>query len=272
MLRGGAGSQREVCLASVAMTEAARIAGVPEARREPALRRYPLRRLRLPVGAGQLSLVIPDEAAWVREGTWAPGVVRGKEPPYWLRIWPAALATARAVARATSLQGCRVLDLGCGLGVPGITAVQRGAAVTFADVEADALAFAGWNARNQPGRAHEIATVQVDWSREVLDGLFDVVALSDVSYRELHHAPLRRHLSQILAPAGVAVHADPHREASTLFLQSLADHYVMTSWTRPTVIQDRRADVRLTWIARDHAALDAARARFAFPPVAAAQR
>ena len=65
--------------------------------------------------------------------------------------------------------------------------------------------------------------------------------------------------------------ADPHREASSLFLQSLADHYVMTSWTRPTVIQDRRADVRLTWIARDHAALDAARARFAFPAVAAGQ-
>lgn len=244
------------------MSEPARCAGVPEARREPSLRRYPLRRLRLPVGAGQLSLVVPDEAAWVRGGTWAPDVVRGKEPPYWIRIWPAALAAARTIDRGGDLSGLQVLDLGCGLGVPGVAAARAGASVTLADLEQDALAFAAWNARNQPGADSEPAVVAWDQSICTTAGAFDLVVMSDVSYRERHHEPLRAHLREVLAPGGVALHADPLRELATAFLSSLADEYVTACWTRPTVIQDRRADVRLTLIAREAAALDAAVCRF----------
>ena len=241
--------------------------GVPEAREDAALRRYPLRRLRLPVGAGQLSLVVPDERDWMREGTWAPAVVRGKEPPYWVRIWPAALAAARAVARLGDLSGARVLDLGCGLGVPGVQAAAAGAVVTFADLEPDALAFAAWNARSQPGCAEGPATVQVDWSRQMVPGAFDLVVLSDVSYRDLHHRPLRAHLDAVLADGGVALHADPHRDAAGEFLAGLGPSYAQTSWSRTAELQGRRADVRLTLLARDEAALSHWRARFGVPSV-----
>ena len=219
--------------------------GVPEARAHAALRRYPLRRLKLPIQAGQLSLVVPDERAWVRRGSWASDVVRGKEPPYWIRIWPAALAAARALAGAGPLQGLRVMDLGCGLGLPGVQAAAAGADVTFVDVQADAIAFACWNARAQPG-ARRVDALELDWASQTVDGQFDLILLSDVSYRALHHRPLRRHLERCLAPGGLALHADPHRELATRFLDELDDRYARASWTRSSVVQDREAEVRLT--------------------------
>jgi len=246
------------------MSERTRMPGVPEARLDPVLRRYPLRRLRLAVGNGQVSLVVPDERAWMREGTWAPAVVRGKEPPYWIRIWPAALAAARAVQRVGDLAGVRVLDLGCGLGLPGVLAAGRGASVTFADLEADALAFAGWNARNQPGCSSEPTGVPLDWAQGVVPGSFDLLLLSDVSYHWKHHRPLRRHLDAALADGGAALHADPERELATSFLKSLAPDFVMRSWRRSTTVQDRQADVRLTLIA-DAAHVASWSRRFAVP-------
>ena len=247
------------------MSDGARMPGVPEARTDPVLRRYPLRRVRLPVGQGQLSLVVPDERAWMREGTWAPSVVRGKEPPYWIRIWPAALATARAVQRVADLGQASVLDLGCGLGIPGVQAAAAGAKVTFADLEPDALAFACWNGRIQPGRRCDPTGVAVDWAQGVVPGSFDLLLLSDVSYHHKHHAPLRRHLEHALAADGAALHADPHRDLASRFLQQLPEPFVTTSWTRPTLCQDRRADVRLTLISRGRSLLDRWGARFAVP-------
>ena len=224
--------------------------GVPEAKGHPTLRRYPLRRARLPVGNTSLSLVVPDERAWKREGSWAPSVVRGAEPPYWVRIWPAALAAARAIAAAGALDGLRVLDLGCGLGVPGVQAAGAGAAVTFADQSSDALAFARWNAAAQPGADTETVGVTLDWARAVVPGAFDLLVLSDVSYHAQHHRPLLRHLSECLAPKGVVLHADPHRDAASAFLSACRAGFEAHSWTRPTMVQDRRADVRLTLMAQ----------------------
>ena len=239
------------------MSKAPRSAGVPEARQDPRLRRFPLRRLRVPIGAKQASLVVPDEVVWRRQGTWAPDVVRGKEPPYWVRIWPAALAAARALVKLRGLGGQRVLDLGCGVGLPGVAAAGAGARVTFADMEPDALAFAGWNARQQPGCIHEPEPRLIDWSRELVEGPFDLIVLSDVSYHNKHHEPLRRHLTKALEHGGAALHADPHRELSSQFLTTLAGTHAMATTSTRTSIQDRCADVRLTWIAADRAALDA---------------
>src|SRR6266404_7100358 len=46
------------------------------------------------------------------------------EPPYWAHLWSGAVVLAAAVPRGAR----RVLELGCGLGLPGLTAARsRGA-------------------------------------------------------------------------------------------------------------------------------------------------
>lgn len=229
---------------------------MPEARVDPVLRRYALRRLRLPLGSGTLPVVVPDPGDWIRRGEWAAAAARGDEPPYWVQVWPASVAVARLLARRGDLRGLRVLDLGCGLGIPGLgAAVLGGAQVIFADRERDALAFAAWNsARLAPGRAE---VVRVDWAREVVAGSFDVLVMADVSYRAVHHLALHRHRTSCLAAGGVVVHADPHRREATPFVRALCRDMPHAVATAATSFAGRRTPVRLCVASHDAAALAA---------------
>ncbi len=217
----------------------------------PQLRRYRLRRCRLPVGRGQVDIVVPDAKQWLRGGSWVPDTERGAEPPYWVEIWPASLAAARLLVRCGPLAGKRVLDLGCGLGVPGIAAASAGAEVTFADQQADALAFASWNAKRAHPEGAEAHCRRLDWSRELVGGKFQFLVLADVSYRLEHHRPLLRHIEACLAAGGIVVHADPFRRESDEFLRSLRKLMATREIAQDTAFADKRVRVRLVCGATD---------------------
>src|SRR5262245_12693138 len=67
--------------------------------------------------------------------------------PYWADLWPAARMLAKAILHESWAPGAEALELGCGLGLPGIVAMTQGLQVTFADYDACALHFAEINAR-----------------------------------------------------------------------------------------------------------------------------
>jgi len=253
------------------MTNGLRMPGVPEAQQDPVLKRYPLRRLRIPAGKAQLSIVVPDSRAWMRQGAWTAAVLRGKEPPYWCRVWPAAVAIARhlacldALADGLPLRGLRVLDLGCGVGVPGIQAAAIGAELCSADFEPDAGRFAQWNAQVQPGCSHPPTTQHVDWSQGTVTGTFDIVLLSDVTYHETHHVPIRRQLKHCLAENGCVLHADPRRDWSTHFLDQLDGSFARHTWHRRTTYLEHDDEVRLTLFANTAEHLHQWRERLAAP-------
>lgn len=235
---------------------------VPEARRDPVLRRFPLRRLRLPMAGGTLSLVVPDRT-WLGDAGHAARAAAGIEPPYWADVWPASLAVARWLSRR-DLTGRSCLDLGCGLGLPGAAALRAGAAVTFADREPDALAFAAFNgriaARERIGPASAdgaptaggaaVACVRLDWARETVPGRFDLISLCDVTYRPAHHLPVLRHLREALGDGGLVLHADPFRRESLGFLSCLEREFACVTTRVPTTLGDQRVEVRLVFAAR----------------------
>lgn len=211
------------------------MASVAEAAKDPVLRRFALRKWTLQVGGRCLPLVIPDARDWIRRGQWTAERLRGGEPPYWVQVWPAATAMARHISRVVvasvepcagrnqangPLDGMHVLDLGCGLGVPGCVSALYGGQVTFADRSPDALAFAAWNALQISGRPHR--QQQLDWARQHTPGSFDLMLLADVSYHVDHHRPLLDQVASCLAPSGVVLHSDPFRPASARFLAELA--------------------------------------------------
>src|SRR5437762_5099008 len=67
--------------------------------------------------------------------------------PYWADLWPAARMLAKAILREPWSDGLHALEVGCGLGLPGIAALARGLRVTFSDYDATALHFAALNSR-----------------------------------------------------------------------------------------------------------------------------
>jgi predicted nicotinamide N-methyase len=221
---------------------------VPEAMREPALRRFLLRRLRLPVAGGRLSIVAPRSMRDLLDAEGIARFERSGQLPYWADVWPASVGVARHLLRGPSLLGKSVLDLGCGVGVAGVGAARHGAAVCFADQDTDALAFAAFNARHNAARA--VRTVRVDWHRETVEGRFDVVLLADVAYTRKHHAPLLRHLFACLEPRGHALLADPYREDADAFVRLLREHFAVTIDATETSFEERRVPLRLVTIQR----------------------
>ena len=218
---------------------------VPEARKDARLRRYELRSLRVPFAGRSLPMVVPAAREWLREGTWVDRQRALDEPPYWVDIWPASLAALWALGRHPDLAGRRVLDLGCGVGVAGIAAAAAGAEVTFCDGDADAVAFAGWNARRLAADGDAVATITADWNDVAFDHRFDVLILADVTYRIDQQARLADLAASCLEPDGVVLHADPGRWESTRFLRVLARQRQVDSLRRGVTHGDRKTVIRL---------------------------
>ncbi len=80
--------------------------------------------------------------------------------PYWAELWPSASALARAVG-VRSLRGARVLELGCGLGLPSLAAAVAGGRVTATDWAPDAIAMLE---RNAARNGLSIEALTVSWT------------------------------------------------------------------------------------------------------------
>ena len=82
--------------------------------------------------------------------------------PYWAELWPSGVALAAKIARDPGIvQGRRVLELGCGLGVTAIAALRAGADLLVTDYSPEALALCSLNALDQAGVQPK--TLRVNW-------------------------------------------------------------------------------------------------------------
>src|SRR4051812_35342413 len=116
--------------------------------------------------------------------------------PYWARLWPSGRALGRAVADGPALDGRRVLELGCGLGLPSIAAARRGGEVVASDVSADAAVFATHNLALN-GLVGDV--VAAAWPELVAGGPWDLVLAADVLYLAANVESLLRVLPRLVA-------------------------------------------------------------------------
>lgn len=160
------------------------------------------RRIDLP--GGPLTILQPAEAAELPDDgavEWAPIA------PYWSVLWRSGVALAEEVAGA-DLSGRRVVELGCGLGLPSIAAARSGAVVTAVDVEPEALELLE---RNAAANGVAVETGVADWAdrgRLSALGSFDLVLAADVLYEPGAAGALATALPLLAAEAWIA---DPSR-------------------------------------------------------------
>ena len=135
------------------------------------------------VAGRRLSLLVPRSADDLLDEVLAGG---GTVPPYWADLWPSARALATLLLEGEDLTGRRVLELGCGVGLPSVAALLAGADVLATDAEPAAVRIAARNARRCGGR--RVATMVVDLldpPDELLElDPFDLVLAADVLYEE----------------------------------------------------------------------------------------
>jgi predicted nicotinamide N-methyase len=159
--------------------------------------------------------------------------------PYWAEVWPSAVALARTLARK-DLAGLRAVELGCGVGLPTVVALDRGARVLATDHNEAALDFAAHNARRELGREPE--TALLDWFSPELGGLgpFDLVFAADVLYERRNAPALAALVPRLLAPGGEAIFADPRRPPAPSFLEAIRARGFLGSTQGSAVEQDGR--------------------------------
>jgi SAM-dependent methyltransferase len=150
--------------------------------------------------------------------------------PYWADLWPAARMLAKAVlaepwaldrereAPAESGSSARqeprppglaALEVGCGLGLPGIAALARGLRVIFSDYDATAVRYAADNARLNG--FDDFTTLVFDWRDPPGDLRVDVVLASDLTYEARHVEPLVALVERVLKPGGLCLWTDQDR-------------------------------------------------------------
>jgi predicted nicotinamide N-methyase len=129
--------------------------------------------------------------------------------PYWANVWESALVLAEDLAGVDG-RGRRLLELGCGLGLPAIVAARQGFAATASDYEEPALEGVRYNAARNGVAGLE--TLLLDWRGLPDDlGRYDVVVAADVLYEKHHATALAAVIAGTLAAAGTALVADPGR-------------------------------------------------------------
>ena len=90
-------------------------------------------RIGLPIGEIALNRPRDAEALLTEEG-----FEKEEFLPYWAELWASGVALAHDVARR-ALRGARVVELGCGLGLPSIAAALAGGRVLATDWSPDAV-------------------------------------------------------------------------------------------------------------------------------------
>jgi predicted nicotinamide N-methyase len=129
--------------------------------------------------------------------------------PYWADLWPASRMLARAILNAEWRAGTVALEVGCGLGLPGIAALAKGIHVVFSDCDLTAVRFAAANARLNG--FHDFELLPMDWRFPPADRQFPLILCSDLCYECRHVDPLTELIAKLLTPDGLCLLTDQDR-------------------------------------------------------------
>jgi len=177
---------------------------------------------------GELRLLRPRDGAELPDDggvEWAPLV------PYWSVLWRSGLALGRELI-GRRLDGLRVVELGCGIGVPSLAASRSGAVVLATDASVEALELLACNASRN---GLHVETARVDWAspaRLLARAPFDLVLAADVLYERASVAQLLKLLPR-LAPRVLL--ADPGRPAADAFLAEARRRWPVATQARGVV-------------------------------------
>lgn len=127
------------------------------------------------------------------------------------QLWPASKALARAVKRI-DVEGRRIIELGCGLGLPSLVLQSRGADVTASDRHPLSESFLDYNATLNS--VPLLSYLDLDWDDENIAttaGQFDVIIGSDILYEPNHAQMLVGLINRLATPKAKVLITCPGR-------------------------------------------------------------
>lgn len=135
--------------------------------------------------------------------------------PYWAQLWPTSLYLAEKILASDWPTGGTAIELGCGIGLAGLAALERGLHVTLSDYNPLAVELAVENAR-RCGYS-QVSGLVLDW-RQPPQHTFDVILASDVIYDRELHIPLINTIEALSHERTITWIADGGRSATEDFV------------------------------------------------------
>jgi predicted nicotinamide N-methyase len=137
--------------------------------------------------------------------------------PYFAALWPAARALALALSNpeAADLAGMRLLELGCGLALPGFVASRCGADVTVSDFHPDVPRFLQRNMLSN--RISGLRYLELDWNLDTPPERggqpqdYDLIVGSDLLYDSHQPERLAKQIRKLSHAKTRVMVADPGR-------------------------------------------------------------
>jgi len=173
-----------------------------------AVSELPLREVHFAHGRITIHLAIPRSAdELIDEEAFA----RDERLPFWADLWPSSLAICRWLIDQPPINS-RVIELGCGMGLPSLVMSALGMNIVASDYEQDALDCVTMNV--QHNHLKPLPTRVLDWRDEAVgkgDDRFDLAIGTDLLYEQRNAIALADLLPRIIAPGGRCVIADPGR-------------------------------------------------------------
>ena len=145
---------------------------------------------------------------------------------YWDRIWPSEVALSEYLIHEfypKKLEGQKVLEIGCGVGIAGVVAAHLGAHTTFSDMVPVTLEAASETCRLN--KLENFETCILDWSARIkLKPKYDLILGSEVFFDTENLEGISNVLEKTLAPEGKGIFCDPNR----LGLDTIEEHFRKT--------------------------------------------
>ena len=121
------------------------------------------------------------------------------------------------------LQGLRVLEVGCGVGLPSLLLNHIGVDITATDYHPEAQGYL--NINSELNNDDKITFMRSPWSDLTnTEGLFDIIIGSDLLYEDEHITQLSDYMLLHLKPVSKVILVDPGRGRYTKFIKIMREH------------------------------------------------
>lgn len=155
----------------------------------------------------------------------------GKDPfadvsefPFWVKLWEAAMILSYVLSSLPEARGKSLLEIGAGLGAPGMAAAASGFDVTLSDYEDIIMDFQKVSVA--ASGLQNVRCIHLDWLDPPEMEPFDILAAAEVLFREEFFEPLLTVFRKYLKPGGsIFLAHDAKRKSLPLFLERAKEEY-----------------------------------------------
>ena len=181
-----------------------------------------------------ISIFVPDSFAIQKE-------YKHQHTPYWGQVWHAAIGLCIFLQEHPEyIKNKTVLELGAGLGLPGIAAAANAKDVCISDKSAEAIAIVEKSVLHH--QLNNVSCKVIDW--DIIENITipEVVLLSDINYEPDAFAPLLIMINHLLENSCTIILSTPQRLMAKNFIEQVLVKCINQA-TIPVLLREKQEDI-----------------------------